>query len=341
MTVADSMPVRIAPTGPLRDTPADVYLSGRTTGLAHIRLTVTAPTAEAAKQALTTHPNWPATAARTGAGIGTKTLAGTPTLSLTVATDRLNDTLEFLCTAIQDLTWPEPTEHPTNNPKTTARNLATGPEPNPTAQTHLTVLADFKGTPEPAETHEPPAAPSLVRQSSVARAGKGDQTWYAACWDLPEADAESTAAAELFLFALAGAPFSPLFQALRDDLGISYGPRTSVQPRRQTARAWLELTFPTAREPEVQATIERTLATADVRKWMTRSRNVLLSSVLAALDFGSGQADALALGRVMGSPSYAWDVATHLATDDADELGDRIPATLSTLSTANIGTYSA
>jgi hypothetical protein len=341
MTVSDSMPVRIAATGPLRDTPADVYLSGRTSGLAHIRLTVNAPTAEAAKQAITAHPDWPATAAHTGAGIGTKTLAGTPTLSLTVATDRLDATLDFLCAAIHDVTWPEPAEHPHPNPKTTARKLATGPEPNPTGRTHLTVLADIKGTPEPPETRETPAAPPPERQPTVSRAGNGDQTWYAACWDLPKADAESTAAAELFLFALGGAPFSPLFQALRDDLGISYGPRTSVQPRRRNARAWLELTFPTTREPDVQATIERTLATPDARRWMNRSRNVLLSSVLAALDFGSGQADALALGRVVGSPTYAWDVAAQLTTNNTDELRSRVPTTLHTLSTASIGTYSA
>jgi hypothetical protein len=74
---------------------------------------------------------------------------------------------------------------------------------------------------------------------------------------------------------------------------------------------------------------------------MDRNRNVLLSSVLAALDFGSGQADALALGRVIGSPSYSWDVAAHLAGGDVRRLLDRVPVALRTLSTARVGSYHA
>ncbi|HKN96790.1 MAG TPA: hypothetical protein VJX10_06725, partial [Pseudonocardiaceae bacterium] len=114
VTVADSMPLRITPTGPvaarLRGMPADVYRSGRASGLAHVRLTLDgsgALVAEAAKLAITAHPDWPVTAAHTGAGIGTQVLAGTPTLSVTVAADRLADTLDFLCAQVNRLTWAE------------------------------------------------------------------------------------------------------------------------------------------------------------------------------------------------------------------------------------------
>ncbi|HEY1570422.1 MAG TPA: insulinase family protein [Pseudonocardiaceae bacterium] len=366
VTVSDSMPIRIAPTGPpaarLRGMPADVYRSGRASGLAHIRLTLDgsgALAAEAAKLAITARPDWPATAAHTGAGIGTQVLAGTPTLSVTVADDRLADTLDFLCAQVKRLTWAELAETTARaeqaersrrdrlSPRTTARRLATGQEPAPDrpsgpVASHLTLLADVAGTVEPPPVHDAPAPtrpPECPRTTS--RAGSGEQTWYAACWDLPQVDAESLAATELFLFALAGAPFSPLFLALRDDLGVSYGPRTGVQRRRTGARAWLELAFPTAREPEVRTTTERVLADTDARGRLDRGRAVLLSSVLAALDFGRGQADALALGRVVGSPTYAWDVAAHLAGNDIDRLLSRVPDALRTLGTARTGSYHA
>jgi hypothetical protein len=380
--------------------PAGVYLSGLASRLAHVRLTLDAcgssgaPAliAEACRLAVTTPPGWQATAARTGAGIGTKVFAGAPTLSVTVAADRLEDTLGFLCATAAGLTRADLAEATASaeragqsrrerlSPRTTARWLAAGPEPAPDQPVdpagrlpwHVTLLADragagladtglggtglggtglggtgLGGTGRDGTAESAPdrgmrtAAQDLECPGTVSRSGTGEQTWYAACWELPPADAELAAAIELFLFALAGAPSSPLYQALRDDLGISYGPRTSVQLRRNGARAWLELAFPTAREAQARATTERILAGTDVRHWMDRNRNVLLSSVLAALDFGSGQADALALGRVIGSPSYSWDVAAHLAGGDVRRLLDRVPVALRTLSTARVGSYHA
>lgn len=374
-SILDSMPVRVAATGPLarhlRALPADVYRSGLASGLAHVRLTLDAPgpaalVAEAVKLAVTTRPDWPAAAAHTGVGVGTKVLAGSPTLSLTVAADRLDSTLGFLRATADRLTWADLAQATTSveqdararqerqNPRTTARRLAAGPEPERRSEAteatgrlpvHLTLLAHVAGTVEPARVLEvlPVEHPESVGAGAVHRSGSGKQTWYAVGWELRPVDAERAAAAELFLFALAGAPFSPLFQALRDELGISYGPRTSVQRRRGSARAWLDLAFPTAHEARVRSTIEQIFGAADdeIRRWMARSRTVLLSSVLGAFDFGSGQADALALGRVVGSPTYPWDVAAHLVDGDLSRLLDRVPTRLRMLSAARVGSYQA
>jgi Peptidase M16 inactive domain len=368
-SILDSMPLRVAPSGPLAERlgslPTDLYLARLVSGLAHIRLTLdTSGTAEAVKLAVTGRPDWQETAARTGAGVGTKVLAGSPTLSITAAADRLGDILDFLRHAADGLTWADLNVVTANaeqaararrerqSPRTSARQLAAAPEPTPSKQPdptgrlplHLTLLADGAGSVEPAPAREVPAPaehPLPGDCGSVHRSGTGQQTWYAVCWDLGPIDAERAAAAELFLFALGGAPFSPLFQTLRDDLGISYGQRSSVQRRRDGARAWLELAFPTACEAQVRATIDQIIAAtdADIRWWLDRSRNVLLSSVLGALDYGSSQADALTLGRVIGSPTYSWDIAAHLVDGDVDRLLNRLPARLRTLSTARIGAY--
>lgn len=366
MTVSDSMPVRVAAAGPvaahLNGRPADVYWSGRTSGLAHIRLLLDAgPSAaliaEVGRVAITGQPDWPATAEHTGAGIGTKVFAGTPTLSVTVPTDRLDATLGFLCSTMDRLTGPElaratATAEETERlrqqrrgPATIARRLATWPEQPPgphvdSLRPEIVVLADTPGTVEPAAPRDVPA-PVHEPTGRGSASGGGAQSWFAACWELSPVDAELAAATELFLFATAGAPFSPLFRALRDELGISYGPRTSVVRRRGGARAWLDLAFPTAHEERVLATTDRILGSDDVDGWMDRARAVLVSSVLAALDVGSGQADALALGRAVGSPTYCWDVAAQLADGDLDLLVGRVPAAVRTLRTASTGSYRA
>ncbi|WP_410643338.1 insulinase family protein [Amycolatopsis sp. lyj-346] len=345
--VLDGLPVRIAAGGTAR-TPADVYRSGIASGLAHVRWTLaatgaSAKVAEAWKRAVVARPEWRGIAASTGAGVGTKVLAGAPALSFTVTEDRLGELLGFLDGTA--LTWADLDVADVGrapDPRLAARRLAAGEDPvvrtDGPLKTHLTVLADLDGTPEPGPIREPPANPAEPgRGGGTHRAGSGRQTWCAVCWDLPPVDAAQAAAAELFLFGVAGAPFAPLYQVLRDDLGISYGLRTSVQRRPGAARAWLELGFPTAREAEVRAATERVLGHPDVRRWMENARNVLLSSVLAALDFGSGQADALAFGHVVGDPAYSWKVAGHLA----DRRPDRVPGTLRTLGTANIGSYQA
>ncbi|MGW4523831.1 insulinase family protein [Amycolatopsis sp. NPDC004378] len=343
--VLDCLPERIA-TG----WPADVYRSGIASGLAHVRWTLdatgaSAKVAEAWKRALVARPGWRGTAANTGAGVGTKVLAGRPALSFTVTEDRLDELLGFLGGTA--LTWADldvAGTGPAGSPRLAARRLAVGEDPCVRADgplgTHLTVLADLDGTPEPLAVREPPATTARPRRGGETHQdGTGGQAWYAVCWDLPPVDAEQAAAAELFLFGVAGAPFAPLYQALRDDLGISYGLRTSVQCRPGATRAWLELGFPTERAAEVREAIERVLGHDDVPRWMENARNVLLSSVLAALDFGSGQADALAFGHAVGDPAHSWQVAGHLG--GTGRLFDRVPAALGTLATANIGSYHA
>lgn len=327
---------------------AAVYRSGIASGLAHVRVTLASagaatPVAEAWKRAVVARPEWRGLAARTGGGVGTKVLAGSPALSFTVTEDRLGELLGFLDDTA--LTWADldvTAAGRAGTPRLAARKLAaadvTGARPEGPLRTHVTVLADVDGTPEPLTIREKPAETPVPGGGETHRAGTGDQTWYAVCWSLPPVDAGEAAAAELFLFAVAGAPFSPLYQALRDDLGITYGLRTSVQRRPGDTRAWLELAFPTAREAEVRAAIERVLGHPGAGRWMENARNVLLSSVLAALDHGSGQADALAFGHVIGDPAHSWAVADHLG---AGGLLDRVPARLGTLATANVGSYQA
>ena len=349
--VLDCLPVRIAADGSV-GLPADVYRSGIASGLAHVRLTLdatgaSAKVAEAWKRAVVARPEWRGIAASTGAGVGTKVLAGKPALSFTVTEDRLGELLGFLGGTA--LTWADldvAEVERAGSPRLAARRLAAGEDPALRSEgplkTHLTVLADIDGTTEPITIHATPADTTEPRHGGEThRSGSGRQTWYAVCWDLPPVDAEQAAAAELFLFGVAGAPFAPLYQALRDDLGISYGLRTSVQRRPGEARAWLDLGFPTAHEVEVREAIEQVLGHHDVRQRMENARNVLLSSVLAALDFGSGQADALAFGHVVGDPAYSWKVAGHLGGTDAGRLLERVPGTLSTLENANVGSYQA
>ena len=349
--VLDCLPVRIAAESSAR-LPADVYRSGIASGLAHVRWTLDAvgaatKVAEAWKRAVIARPEWRGIAASTGTGVGTKVLAGKPALSFTVTEGRLGELLGFLNSTA--LTWADldvTDAGRASTPRLAARRLAAGEDVRVRTEgplkTHLTVLADLDGTPEPATIRRGSAdATEPRRGGETHRAGSGRQTWYAVCWDLPPVDAEQAAAAELFLFGVAGAPFAPLYQALRDDLGISYGLRTSVQRRPGAARAWLELGFPTEREAEVREAAERVLRHHDVRKWLESARNVLLSSVLAALDFGSGQADALAFGHVVGDPAYSWEVAGHLGGTDVGRLLERVPGALSTLETANVGSYHA
>ncbi|WP_328614044.1 insulinase family protein [Amycolatopsis sp. NBC_00355] len=349
--VLECLPVRIAAGGSTR-LPADVYRSGIASGLAHVRWTLattgaSAKVAEAWKRAVAARPEWRGVAASTGAGVGTKVLAGQPALSFTVTEDRLGELLGFLGGTA--LTWADldvADAGRTADPRLAARRLAAGEDlfvrPEGPLETHLTILADLDGPAEPATSREPPAdLTSPRRAGETHRAGSGRQTWYAVYWDLPPLDPEQAAAAELFLFGVAGAPFAPLYQALRDDLGISYGLRTSVQRRPGQARAWLELSFPTDREAEVREATERVLGHHDVGKWLENARNVLLSSVLAALDFGSGQADALAFGHVVGDPAYSWKVAHHLGGTDLVRLLNGVPGPLTTLGSANIGSYHA
>jgi hypothetical protein len=341
----DCLPERIA----TRWAHADVYRSGIGSGLAHVRWTLDATganVAEAGKRAVIARPEWRVVAASTGAGVGTKVLAGKPALSFTVTEDRLGELLGFLGGTA--LTWVDldvAAGRP-GSPRLAARSLAAGDEPSVRTEgplrTHLTVLADLDGTAAPVTIRETSADTREPRRGGgTRRAGSGRQAWYAVCWDLPPVDAEQAAAAELFLFGVAGAPFAPLYQVLRDELGISYGLRTSVQRRPGAARAWLELSFPTEREAEVREATERVLGHHDVLRWMENARNVLLSSVLAALDFGSGQADALAFGHVVGDPAYSWKVAGHLGGTDVGRLLDRVPVALATLETANAGSYHA
>jgi hypothetical protein len=188
------------------------------------------------------------------------------------------------------------------------------------------------------------SAPQDGLRGGSQHGGSADsrQSWLAFGWDVHTESLAVAAAVQLFLFAIAGSPASWLYRQLRDRLGLSYGSRTNVQHRGPNRlRCWLELNVPVGSE-----TIARELVGEALRleaDLLTRagaeSSRALITAALGSLDTPTGQADAISLGRRLGSWRYSWELVDELAELTGAELPALVPAALRDPAAATIGCY--
>lgn len=309
--------------------------------------------AEALRQAVEANVEWAALARDTGVALRPRVLAGQATLSFTSQTAHTVAAVEKLASLIAGLTWQDLAMVTSRavaaitgrsarvSPRHVARRLCTTPvgdgreevdgvrDEGLHASFVVLLSAAHRTQCEPSDSPELPVEDLRLSTRLTHRPkieGSGRQAWIAWTSELPQRliatprRAHSLAAAQLAFFTIAGSPASPVFRTLRDELGISYGPRSDVQVLGRTAaRGWIEISVPSDHvdlvndcvQTEFQRVVSR--PTAD----LVSSAPVLRTSLRAVLDAPSGQADAIVAGLTVHDPWHAWRMAEALDRPDA------------------------
>ncbi len=175
-----------------------------------------------------------------------------------------------------------------------------------------------------------------------AGASESAQSWCAYGWDLQVSSLREAAAAQLFLFSLAGTSSSWLYRRLRDELGLSYGPRTNIQPLGPGwIRCWLELNVPRQKEAIAHDLVQQALHLDDneLIAACNQSSKALVTAHLRTLDDAAGQADAICLGRRIGSWRHSWDLVDVLAQLSGPDIAAATPTALRHPGKATVGVY--
>lgn len=314
--------------------------------------------------------DWTAMMFRSGIAMRPRVIGGLPVVSLSCLREQTPDVVAHLQSVLDHTDWvsmaqasPEAaahlwTRHARMTPRSSARALCV------VSSSHTTPARNVAAPPSPAETEprfevsaltcsdadevavadpapDRMACPAMEPLAYGSRsAGDGDQSWLAWAWDISTPTARSVAAAQLYLFAAAGAPFSPLFRLMRDQLGISYGARTSVQQCTATSsRGWIEVSVPREHEGTASELLQRALdgVAQDLNAHFCSSAPAFRTAVLSTLDSPGGAADAVVVGNSLGDPSMIWRTAMTL--DDPVGLAESVPPALTDASLASTGTY--